>query len=746
MAAYLTGKIDPREAIAADEFLVSIPEYKTLEECDFAFSVICEKDVEWAKANGQDEEYWRDRIGQMELNVSQLANEEDAEELFEAATVLFEKLNKQYRVVYGGDALTIGEHYFTMQQMQRITEHGKLLSPSGDDWRDRRIHRRLLRRLQGVVFKQLDSEVFEAKGVGAEVTEAPKSFYAENDNFYPTPPELATRLLDEIDYTRPIKNVLEPSAGKGDLIEAAKAYTLDGSRWSRSALEDATFKAIESDPTLQAVLKGKGVTLLDSDFLAYSGGDIFDLIIMNPPFANAEAHLHKALDIMFSGQIAAIMPAEVLLHPFSNERQRLVSRLKELDADFDFVEGAFSGAERGTDVDIAIVYVDIRRNVESDLFTEEMESAQSGPDYTLDEEYELAGFNKVFNLVLEYNREREQVTEQILSFYRNHRRVGGWLRLSVAGDDSERLSDDKRTLTEVMRDKINSLNEAIRKSYWHKALELDEIKRRLTSKKAKEIEADLEYAANTEFTESNVRQFLLNLIEKYPTMISEAIEYMFDKLTSHALNDRWNRSEYLSNIHYYSGWKTNSAYRVNKKVIIPFYAYDDIFKRMRLSWDQEMLLNDFDRIMCYFTGGETRLTTAQKVVGALESGVNRNIDTEFFVVSVYKKGTLHLSFKDEELLRRFNIEACKHKNFLPDDYAQRPYSELNEEEKAMADVFEVKGEKSYETVTPLSGLMDLRAHFQLEAPKPAPEVPNEDEAPGQPDEEQLEAYAAGTLF
>ena len=38
--------------------------------------------------------------------------------------------------------------------------------------------------------------------------------------FYPTPPELADKLLSGIDWNY-IETVLEPSAGKGNLIKAA---------------------------------------------------------------------------------------------------------------------------------------------------------------------------------------------------------------------------------------------------------------------------------------------------------------------------------------------------------------------------------------------------------------------------------------------------------------------------------------------------------------------------------------------
>ena len=41
-------------------------------------------------------------------------------------------------------------------------------------------------------------------------------------------------------------------------------------------------------------------------------------------------------------------------------------------------------------------------------------------------------------------------------------------------------------------------------------------------------------------------------------------------------------------------------------------------------------------------------------------------------------------------MRRFNIEACKLKQFLPMDYADKPYSDLDAESQGVVDRFESK--------------------------------------------------------
>lgn len=71
----------------------------------------------------------------------------------------------------------------------------------------------------------------------------------------------------------------------------------------------------------------------------------------------------------------------------------------------------------------------------------------------------------------------------------------------------------------------------------------------------------------------------------------------------------------------------------------------------------------------------------------------KNIHLKYFDITFYKKGTCHIVFRDEELLKKFNIFGSQKKGWLPQDYGKKTYSEMNQEEKAVIDDFE--GEASY---------------------------------------------------
>ncbi|MFZ3046531.1 MAG: methyltransferase, partial [Desulfatirhabdiaceae bacterium] len=158
-------------------------------------------------------------------------------------------------------------------------------------------------------------------------------------DLWPTPPALARKMLAKIKLEHGLHahhmKVLEPSAGKGDLIEAI----CKGSEYDRGTFENVS--AIEIDPDLRAALIGKGVKVIDTDFLMFAGPDKFDIIIMNPPFREGDRHLLKAIDIMYSGQIICLLNAETICNPHTNIRKMLVDKLTELGAEIEYLQGEF---------------------------------------------------------------------------------------------------------------------------------------------------------------------------------------------------------------------------------------------------------------------------------------------------------------------------------------------------------------------------------------------------------------------
>ena len=145
--------------------------------------------------------------------------------------------------------------------------------------------------------------------------------------FYPTPPELAEKLVKLIDDE--VKGlVLEPSAGVGNL---ADAFIKSRSRgWNNFKQRDV--HCVEISPDRTAILRNKGYVVIWDDFLTFNPLTPYSVIIMNPPFRDGARHLLKALQILApSGEIACILNAETIRNPFSNERKDLIRKLEEME-------------------------------------------------------------------------------------------------------------------------------------------------------------------------------------------------------------------------------------------------------------------------------------------------------------------------------------------------------------------------------------------------------------------------------
>lgn len=499
-----------------------------------------------------------------------------------------------------------------------------------------------------------------------------------NKTFYPTPQNLISKMISKI-QGKP-KLALEPSAGKGDIIEAfEKSYKF--SQWHNKP----EFSAIEINTDLQATLRGKKIKLIDTDFLAYSGSDKFDLIIMNPPFDDGDKHLHKALDIMYRGEIVCLLNAETLRNPHTNNRRLLVQRLDEHGASIEYIQNAFVTAERRTAVEVALIYIKIDRNVEDDLFTDCNETSYQAKA-TIADNYEVSTGMTIFELVADYNNVIQTAQETIMAYFKNYRKVGAYLSLINGGNKESSITGD---LTEKMQKALNTLLIDVRKTYWRKTLDLKEVRSRMTQKKTKEFEEALTDRCHMDFTEENIRQFVLNLIGGYEQTLIEAVIDLFDRFTIRHTYDDNNRHE--KNIHYFNGWKTNKAFKVGRRVIIPVRAsYGEPFTnwgKWELDYQARESLRDIDLVMSYFDGMKDHISISDALTASFANQENATTST-YFKITAHKKGTIHLTFLNEDILRRFNVVACRGKNWLPGDFGSKPYSQLGYEMQTIIDSFE----------------------------------------------------------
>lgn len=512
-----------------------------------------------------------------------------------------------------------------------------------------------------------------------------------NKSFYPTPEPLIRKMFDKLKRgERYSKLYLEPSAGKGDI---ADFLTKDSYDRKNNVIRRANISVIEKDEDLQAILRGKDYKVIDTDFLTYSGPDQFDVIIANPPFGAGDLHLLKAIDIMYRGEIVFLLNAETLKNPYTNTRKDLVKKLSDLDADIEYIKNAFKDAERPAGVEIALVYIKIERNVEDDLFAG-ADDTTARFDEKLETNHEVSNRKTVQELVAEYNQIIKIGTETIFEYFKNYKKIGQYIGLNREAEKYTSNGD----MTDHMQSQINSLLQSVRTDFWRKTLDIKDVRNRMTEARQKEFEFQIQDRCNMNFTERNIRQFILNLIGNYEDILTKAVLEIFDKFT---IRHSYSSGLYDDNIHYFNGWKTNKAFKVGKKVIIPIYGgyekgpfidnYSGEWKISGYNTPRELL--DIDIVMNYFDGMNDYHSIYDAMSYAFSNGKSRKIESTYFTITAYKKGTLHLVFNDENILRRFNVAACRGKNLIPHDYGQTPYADMAPEKQHVVDSFE--GVESY---------------------------------------------------
>lgn len=509
-------------------------------------------------------------------------------------------------------------------------------------------------------------------------------------NFYPTPANVAEKLLENIDWYK-VNSVLEPSAGKGDLIQAIlKAATVCKYH------NGLTVEAVELDSNLRAILnerfekcKCNKVHVVHDDFLTFQTYNSYDLIVMNPPFEIGDKHLLHALELMerTGGEIRCILNANTIRNPYSNYRKSLLKKLDELDAEIEFVENAFSTAERSTDVEIAMIRVRIPQPKRTSRIFERLQRSaeEKNKNNVWENVTELSVTDFLNDIIQRFNveveagltliREYKAMTPYILSDIENPNSLP-ILSLNIEGISSFGELDEVEYL------KLTRLK------YWKALLSNKKISSSLTTSLMDEYRSLVNELSCYDFSLFNVQRILNEMNAKMASSVEETILSLFDEM-SHKHSWYPNTS---NNIHYFDGWKTNTAHKVNQKVILPFHTmstWNDSFNVFSIVEK----ISDIEKTFNYLNGCMTAPVDIYDVLNqACESGKTRNIQCKYFTLSIFKKGTVHIKFTNLELLRRFNIYCSQKKGWLPPDYGKKRYSNMDSVEKHVIDSFHGNGD------------------------------------------------------
>ena len=503
--------------------------------------------------------------------------------------------------------------------------------------------------------------------------------YTMNPDYYPTPIELCKKMFGKLkldnkkySYTR----ILEPSAGSGELIEGFKQCWIEyqEERYKDLGLtrhkdfkpdEYFKFECIEIDPILCEVLRTKGYNVIHNDFLTYEGR-YSPIIFANFPFSNGVEHLLHAIKLQerVGGQIVCLVNAETIRNQYSNNRKVLSQLLDKYNADIEYIENGFTDAIRQTNVEVALIYIDVPMQDKMSMF--EKEFTKENPDISFESMKAIAlKKSKIEQLVFECDLIKKSVSNLFLEKLKIDDLLNG-----MGLSSSIKICEDLcKNYTEL---DCNTYFENIDLKYWNKLIDETDLKNRLPSKLRSTFTCNMEKQRDIPFNIENAYYFYQELGKAIKLNYNEIVAKVFDDLTyKYSYSDNM----YNKTIHYYNGWKSNNAFCISPKgkVIIPSNAYWSYYRLPDVLLDLNII---FENI----SGEKDDLYDDRKIANRINN-YEKGIETKNFILDSFKKQTIHIRFKNEEHLKIFNLMAGKGKGFLPEDLDSKPYETMNDMEK-----------------------------------------------------------------
>jgi hypothetical protein len=456
-----------------------------------------------------------------------------------------------------------------------------------------------------------------------------------NPDFYPTPSEVAATMLDPLDLRG--RTVVEPSAGSGNLVKEAM---------DRGATD---VLAAEVEPRLRAILAAiPGCQLIGGDWLQVQAEQIShaDVIAMNPPFSADEHHILHAWKIAPPGcEIVSLCNWSTINE--SRHNFRACRELRVLINDYGSrlnLGPVFENAERTTRCEIGMVRLikPGRRSSGGDEF----EGFFLGPD-----EIEAQGEG-----IIPYRRSRDLVNRYVeaCKIYDQQLEAGVRLQAQIGGIYKGELGI--QITLDGCAPSRSRFRKELQKDFWKSVIAEMLPREKATSQLQGDINKFVEQQEQVPFTERNLFRMLCIIAGTTDQRIDRAIEAVFDNLTKHIKDNRWQ----------VEGWATNEQYLFGQKFIIPDAATPHImgagvcFSRHS---DAGRSVDDLIKALCYITGRK------YEEMEKPECGFDRLApgglyDWGFFEFKLFKKGTGHFKFKDLEDWARLNARIAKIKGLV----------------------------------------------------------------------------------
>ncbi len=495
-------------------------------------------------------------------------------------------------------------------------------------------------------------------------------------DFYPTPSSVIDKMIEGFDLNG--KTVLEPSSGKGNIIERCKQA-------------GANIICCEQNKDL-AVISASKAHLVANNFFTINASQVshIDFIIMNPPFSDGVNHILHAWKIAPDNcKIVSLCNSETINNAFSKSRKELSTLIKNYGHS-EYLGTCFDNAERKTGVEVAMISL---------TKPDQKESTFDYSEYFTSDDDEVETQE---NAIMQYSAIREIVQRYVNAVKLYDTVIETAIKMNdlTAGIDTEKFAFTLRKEDAEMN--REQFAKELQKKSWEWIIKKLNMQKYSTIGLEKKINAFVEQQKELKFTMKNVYRMLDMIMQTRGQLMDEALIEIFDRLTKYYDENRWGME----------GWKTNSHFLINKKFILPYIVHPgwngvietDCYNRN----GNGQLLQDFLKAICFLTGydSDSILSLNQMVryrykikqderylsnyqnqdndIAVLEKRQSefsfqteiedskvewgKWFDWAFFRVKLYKKGTGHFIFKDESVWALVNRNVARIKGYpLPEN-------------------------------------------------------------------------------
>lgn len=448
---------------------------------------------------------------------------------------------------------------------------------------------------------------------------------------YPTPPEVIERMMMGEDYVG--KTILEPSAGTGNIVK-----WLQGNGAGRVI-------ACEIDSRLRQILGGK-CEIIGTDFLEVTSEQVshIDMIVMNPPFSNADEHILHAWDIAPAGcTIISLCNTNTVDYYRYERRKALLKETIRDNGNHEKLGRVFRNSERMTDVDVSLVKLykpGVWEDEFAGFFTEEDEMEERS--------HGVEG-------LIPYNAVRDIVNRYVMAVQMFDSAMNAANEINALTKDNDCFSIRFGAFNKTGQVTREQYKNELQKASWRWIFKKLDMQRFVTKSVREKINQLVESQQAVPFTMKNVYRLLDMIVQTHGHRMQQTLCEAFDSICSFS----------AENSTVGETWKTNSNYMVNRKFILPniteYMSYGCISSRdyvkIRCCSRGEDQMDDIHLALCHLTG-----TPPPNEYKDMFSSKIRDMklpwgewgEWGFFRIKGFKKGTMHFEFKDEDVWAKFN--------------------------------------------------------------------------------------------